>query len=704
MRRATWLLVGLIGVSLALFSTASAATSEAQEEIEERVRLAKIGEAALRAVEASIEDLRHRLASDEAIAATLMADVAGHREVEISRASVRGRERRELEEAFAEQLRVFARHREDLPPRWAEEVMTRERARVDSAVEALLAAHFEAAYARGRKLAVRRQSQALDAEIRTAHDEVEALAGPAEDFLGRGREAIPKLISGRGRPVVARHVKRVRGARSLFEENEAALEKRVEDALGQGLRVYWRQLRTVAGHDGGGARERTAILDLILEEAGQLGAERRAVPRGVFPVARARAQIRALELEAQLFEDFVRVQLGESCPGLPPERVRGEAGIASLPAHFETHLAERARALRGDTERQISGAWAAPLATPAQRSRFARRLEDLLAERGAHAGSEVKSAFQEGFARCLEAPLRALRAERARRELAHRYPSIADGTFELRDHALDRLHEDLELDPGDFPDGRELHLDEARQELTRLREVFAQEGRAAVQGQLGLAGQRARRDRFRAAIAVDLDRSESRKHYWQKRFEKDVLGAWRTRFGGDRYQRVLAPTVRRIEDIIVSEWSRPGQQPRAESPARRAPRQAPQEQATANRSRTAPAPGGGGSSGAGGSGGLGGAGGSGGSGGGGGGDGAGGEGDGAPPSDDEDDSDHSPPDCVPTSAAHYRCRDASAACERALGRCELCLASSPYCVDLRGDCGQAIRACRDARQQCSDTF
>ena len=84
----------------------------------------------------------------------------------------------------------------------------------------------------------------------------------------------------------------------------------------------------------------------LLEDAGRLARERDATARGVFPSARARAQLRAVELEEQLFEDFVRTQLGDGCSGLPPERVRGGTEVARLPGRDPQQLKLMIRADR----------------------------------------------------------------------------------------------------------------------------------------------------------------------------------------------------------------------------------------------------------------------------------------------------------------------------------------------------------------------
>ena len=328
----------------------------------EKVRAAKVREAALRSIDASVEFLEERLSRPEELALEMLADPEAHQEPRDSREILRREEEDRLTQAFREQLTAFvAGRRDELPANWVDEVMERESARVKATVDHLLGARFNIEHEEARRQAVRLQRVKLDETIYPSTEEVEALAGLPEEFVAmRGGDLATHLATPEGATLLDAYVISTGSGQALFQENRALLEKRVRQAILSALTLLWRQLRLVDRTDAEGAVERSRIAARIVAEVELLATEAEQLSGtdyGVFPLARVLADERSEAFEIQAFSDFLQAQLNPAggCSALPEQRIEREipSSYDGVPAAAAEHQQALAETLGAEAEARL---------------------------------------------------------------------------------------------------------------------------------------------------------------------------------------------------------------------------------------------------------------------------------------------------------------------------------------------------------------
>jgi hypothetical protein len=572
------LVAATVGYLLATVTLACAAASGEEDTLAgaaEKVRAAKIRDAALRSIDASVASLAERLATPEAQAVDMLADPGSHRVLAESRGLLRKKEHERLRDAFREQLEAFARDRRaDLPAGWVDEVMTHERSHVDATVDRLLDEKFDALYEKARRRAVRVQRSHLEEIVYPESADVEALAGPADEFVRvRPRDIAGYVTTPNGQALVDDHLAAITADGALFEENEAILEEQQRTAIRDALVLLWRQLRLVHLAEPEGTRERSAIAARIVSDLKRLATEAEKVSGtsyGVFPSAMSSAAERAQRLEVQGFEKFLKEQLdpGAGCPALPQERVLKdvESSFDKVPADLAAHERQLKQALFGPTEQFVVDAYAGLLDDVEARGEFRQRLQSILREE-----AKAGRLLDEGFMACLRKPLQKRREELAAQELAARLPAVEDFSLELTDSALRGIESSPlgALDAPAFPKPEDLRMEESRARYESHRQQLIDEARDVLWRQKALTRSPERKESFVERIGADSDRSEERKAFWQQAYESSLLDAWREvrteellkRSDGepyrpDKYDRVLGPVSEMIEEIITLEFGR----------------------------------------------------------------------------------------------------------------------------------------------------
>jgi hypothetical protein len=541
----------------------------------EKVRAAKIRDAALRSVDASVEFLEERLSTAEEQALAMLAAPALHRKSAKSRALLRERERERLQAAFREQLASFAADRgAGLSSGWVDDVMEKERERVGNSVERLLKTDFDTQYAKARKSAVRMQRSKLDEDVYPSAAEIEALAGPRNAFLAlKPERAAGRVADPPGETLVNEYVAAIAAEYTLFEENEAVLKKRVQRATSDALVLLWRQLRLVDRGRRDGALDRSAITAQLLGDVAQLAREAEQLSGthyGVFPAAKTLAVERGAALEREAFEAYIRGQLDPStgCRALSAERVLRDVASSydTVPAALAAHERQLEQVLVPETERRILDAYTRRLDDPGSRAAFREKLGALL-----QAEPESRRSFTAAVEGCLRGPLERRRQELASQELAARLPAVADFSFEFTDAALPlaESHSAGDLGSEHFPDPAALRMEETRTAYEQHRQRLHAEAKAAVWRQKLLTRDPDRKSSFVERIQEDADRSEERKAHWQREYETSVFDAWqqvRSRellkpdsgepYHPEKYGRVFGPVSEIIEEIITLEFGK----------------------------------------------------------------------------------------------------------------------------------------------------
>jgi len=551
--------LALLGL-LALWLCAPVA---AQSDIQARIRNLKLQDAALRAVEESMDALVGELADPEALAGAMLEDPARHREPATSRTLLREVEAERLRAAFRRQLERFARHVDALPPEWVNQTLGEHQDRVEAAIDPLLDGPFAGHFQSGRDLAVDVQARTLeaDAQLVPAPAAVESLV-EADTLAWLDREELGAVVGGpAGDRLVANTVAAVTADTALFAENEAVLAQWTREALAGELVALQRQLQQVQAYQGGAEVSREAMEEAITAGLG-------ASPAGVvFPGVERRAAERAAFLEMDRFRDHVAAELdpARDCPALTSELVAAQLGgdFRQWPASLEAHLAELREQLGGTVaDTLIAGYRERPGGEVAG---FGERLRGYLADsRDASAGQVLALAL----ARCLEPILSARREDAARVEMAERHPTLARGDLELQDDELAFIRQyslaELEnLDVPSIPDPAGLHLDETRERFRTARRATLEEGQFALDTQLNTVTWH--QAEFTEKVKADPER-EANREQWQQAYEERVHEDWRAFWeeqaadpaspvlAAAKYDRLFTVTKELIADLLPTEW------------------------------------------------------------------------------------------------------------------------------------------------------
>ena len=556
----------LVGILL-LMGTASA-LAEVELSIEERVRLAKASEAALRSVFQTIEQLGDRVATERAIAETLLSNPAVHRRRQASLAALIDAEKKSLRKEVRRQLGIYAAHHPmHLDGEWVDEVMTERRERIDHQIDAVIGSRLQERYASARAMSVDEQRRQLDEEVRPTVDEIEEMVGDPEELLRMRAQELREIVATRGRPVVRSYVERVNAEIPLFEENEAELGARVEAKLLEGAEQLQRQLRMVSDHDGGNAVEASEIGRLIL---GDVETVALAGDYGVFRATRERIDERALHLERQALQHFVEDQLdtGGGCKALPAARVAAEIPDSStrVPAEPEDHAKQLIETFGPEVAEAIVLTHVDALEQAGRRSEFSARVRAYL--KGVDSAG-IDRIFERGIARCFEEPLENARRKLAEAELRTAFPEIADRTYVFGEADLERIALGEAPAAETAARGERLHLLESRTMFELRWRDLVSEARSSIDVQEQIVREPGLKGRYVEEINNELERTEEMRRGYEERYASDVLSAFRKRRAAlllnpesDKYAFVFATTHVIIGEIITLEWTKePSEEP-----------------------------------------------------------------------------------------------------------------------------------------------
>jgi hypothetical protein len=516
-----------------------------------KVHRAKIEEAALRAVEGSVQSLARQLSSSDQMVSVMLQKKSAHQVRADSERVLRDMERAELRDEVTRQLTQFGRAYPDLPRDWVSEVLVRNRSRIDATVESLVSAEFPKRFAEARKRAVDSEAaaQVVFAEIR----EIEALAGA--DVASKPLSEVPRLVQERGGPVVQKYVAAALKGRVVFEENRATLEQRTTATITNAVTGLWHQLKLVGSHDGGGAIEKSAIEASILE-----GLRKMAGDGPIFPSARAAVTKRSRELEVEGFRRFVTAAVGspEGCGGLPivPARQRPPAPT-DVPRDLESHIRLIDGEVRGRVRATLLDRYTAQVPEGAER----RGLRDRLT--GDMNAGPLAPTVDQGLRTCLERILRSYRLELARREVGASAPAVADLSLELNDAALEVLHKQEQRAEDRVLPEPTLYLEESRQLYRDNRRQLLEEGKRAIDRQVAIVEQR------KPGIVAGVAKNRRTLEAWEREYVSQVATAWSAdrpalllqrnskAFHPAKYDRLTAFTVSRIREILTPEFEKP---------------------------------------------------------------------------------------------------------------------------------------------------
>lgn len=534
------------------------------------VREAKVREAALRSVAGSLAVLEEDLPPPAALAEAMLADPAAFADPDAARARLAGRERETLRAAFREQLEVFARGRdEQLPPAWVDEVLHEEGTRIDATIDAVVGETFVERFRDGRAAAVATQRDRITPRLYPPAAELLKLAGDPAAFAAAPNGRAAELAqTDAARALAAAAAARVRDETRLFAEIDATLDRAAGEAVGAGLDELWRQLGSVERLAPAGAVREADIASALRADLDTM-ARASQLPYGVFPEVEARVDARAAELERRQLAAYVGARLSpkNGCPALPAQTVIESAGsdLGTVPVSFGEHAAALRDRLGLQVKQEIVAGHAAAVAE-ADRAAFATRIVRLVDE-----DETLRRRWAGGLAACLEPPLREHRERLAAAELKNRLPAIADLSFEIGDDDLASLavSED-EVDPALFPPAGDLRLDETKALFAVRAEALQREVRAAVRLQELLTRAPDRRQRYVREVEADDNRTSERKQHYQKKYETEVLEAWKDRgkrillrsesgetIHPGKYARIFPTTTEIIDEIITIEFERP---------------------------------------------------------------------------------------------------------------------------------------------------
>ena len=538
----------------------------AQDSLESRIRESKLQDAALRAVEESMESLAERLSNAQQLTAIMLDNPVVHMSRIASEKRLYQHEQDRLRREFRAQLEQFARHLPELSEQWTDKTMNDNRERIDQAIVPLLAASFDPTYREAREAAVVQQAARVNLQniLYPSPEEIETLTD-VQSLLTTQPVPVAAIISSQqGQSLINSYMEQVTADHDLFEENRQQLGGRIALAITEEL-IYWqRQLLQVQSYR---ASEDSEIIEASELRDDILASVEPDPGRGIYPSVRVKAEELAGWLEIELFRVHTDRQLDpeNGCPALSPQTVYEHIpdSVEQIPVSAAIHLEQLQSTLLGAAHKRLVSGYAAKLDGGAMQS-FAERLYAYLSEADPQG---VDSTFQAGLIRCLEGPVSQRRQQLASWEIESKRPALIAGTMELSDPELKTIQGKVgealrQVEISALASFDDLRLEETRDLFQAQRLRLLEEGKFAVESQVNLVARH--RSEFTEKIKQDPER-KTRQQFWQEAYEKAVLNDWRAVRDSDfarggqvlaanKYDRVFESTSALITDLLPTDW------------------------------------------------------------------------------------------------------------------------------------------------------
>lgn len=492
---------------------AAFAAAYAQSNNIEGIRKAIIDEAALLAIEQSIASLQQQQRSADQLAAVILSDPMPHARHADSEKLVLDGERKFLDNAVRQELATFASTRSDLPPGWVDQVMVRQRSRIDKTVEGILAASFSDRFNRAREIAVAEQRGKLSLSLTPSFKDVEDLAGPYRAFADLPIDEAQRQALNSGAALIAKRAAAAHAGQVVFEENEAYLKEQASEAFSREITELWQQLHYIVQHTGAGEIEASRIEAAIAKGMSSLPSRHKA-----FPITRTAIHERALELERKLYLDYLEAQL-KSCSALPAEVIlkRVPSEVDKLPRTLDEHVQDILPMVREQTATVILDNWTARIPPPS-RTDLQRKLKQLSNE------SPGEQILTDGLAHCAREALRSFREMAAAKELSARWPDGADLSLQFDDAVITKINNQATVNQDELLPSPKFHLEESEKAFAENRQALIEEATNSVRAQMSLARDANRAERYQHELS--LNPTPTRKRQVQAEYEEDVLGGW----------------------------------------------------------------------------------------------------------------------------------------------------------------------------------
>ena len=513
--------------------------------------------AAVLAVDQSISTLPEQLKKEDRLTAIILRDPKAHARRDTSEKILRDFEQKSLETAIHDQLAAFALTRPDLDKGWVDQAMLQQRDRIANTVRDVMNNGFHDLFLGQREIAVNAQRGTLGIHLSPASADVEKMAGPYRAFAELPLDEAQRNALATGSSEIEKYVSSAHAGQVIFEENDSYLKQQAIEIFSRQVTELWQQLHYIVQHTGAGEVERTRIENAI---ANGLSAMSRG--HSPFPITKIAIHDRAAELEQNLFREFIKSQLTVPCGAISPAVVL--KGVPSDPDQLSRSLDEQvagvAAKVRDHTSVYLLEKWISPVTNPT-RTTLRNRLEQGLKN---GPGSQL---LNEGIERCVRDALRSFRGEVAAKELAAKWPGVANLSLSLDDSTIERLNlttNDEEAQQLPLLVDSKLHIEEAQNAFKENRRRLLEEGTTAVRKQMSIVNDPARVARFQNRLR-DSPGKGSAQQGLQADYEGEVLAKWKqdqpallAKLGGrpsnlDKYAGLFRVTREAIRNVLKND-------------------------------------------------------------------------------------------------------------------------------------------------------
>lgn len=534
----------------------SATLQGQQAKIDDIIR-AKQEQAALAAIEQSISSLQARQLKTDQLTAIMLDDPAAHARRANSQSILHKKEQQALENAVRDQLISFASTRRELPKGWADQVMTRQGERINKTIDNILSTGFEEAFSKARGLAVQAQRGNLNLRLKPTYADVENIAGPYRIFATFSLDEAQHKALESGSAVLNKYVAEAHKGTVVFEENEAYLRDQAAAIFSNEITELWEQLQYIVHYTGGNEIERSRIELAIAKGLSSLPSGKNA-----FPVAKTAMRDRAGELEQDLFLSFLKSQLATPCPALPSEALlKNVPGNPNeLPGTLDEHVTKVVSSVSSRTASQLLEKWTSRITGQGQAA-LRHRLGQVLQN---EAGGQILSM---GIETCVREAIRPYRDLVAAKEVAAKWPGVANLSLSLDDDAigqLSRANTSEDAEQVQVLTNAKFHMEEAQNFFRANRRTLLNEGMLAVHTQRSFVEDPGLKSQFQNEAAAHRGQESFRRKI-QQNYETEVLKRWNqqrqsllARMSGeipdqDKYKGLFRVTREEIREILKTD-------------------------------------------------------------------------------------------------------------------------------------------------------
>lgn len=485
-----------------------------QQDKADSLRPIKERMAAVLAVDQSISTLPEQLKKEDRLTAIILRDPKAHARRDTSEKILRDFEQKSLETAVHDQLAAFALTRPGLGTAWVDQAMNQQHERIANTVQDVLNSGFHDLFTNQREIAVNAQRGTLSLHLTPTATDVEKMAGPYRAFAELPLDEAQRTALASGSSEIEKYLSSAHSGQVIFEENESYLKQQAIEIFSRQVTELWQQLHYIVRHTDAGEVEKTRIEATIAKGlSGLLSGH------SPFPITKAAIQDRAAELEQNLFREFIKSQLTVPCAAVPPAVVlKGVPGDPDkLPRSLDEHVTAIAANVRDSTSANLLQKWTSPVANPSRAALRSRLEQDL---RNGAAGQLLNG----GIESCVREGLRSFRDEAAARELAAKWPGVANLSLPLDDSAIEQLNPTTSEEAQQLPllvDSK-LHMEEAQSVFRENRRRLLGEGTVAVHKQLSIVRDPARVTEFQKQL-----HNGRAQQALQAEYESEVLAQWK---------------------------------------------------------------------------------------------------------------------------------------------------------------------------------